>query len=178
MANTYTLISSNTLSSSAASVTFSSIPATYTDLVLRISARLAVYASDVAIQFNSDTTSNYSRTTLQGDGATATSGRTSNSTYTNWLGMANSTTPATANTFSNYELYIPNYTTTGSKQPGGFGVTESNISTGDYTTWITTEAGLYRGTAAISTILLDPTTPSGGSFITGSSFYLYGIKKN
>ena len=38
-ANTYTLISSNVLASSAATVTFSSIPATYTDLVLRVSAR-------------------------------------------------------------------------------------------------------------------------------------------
>lgn len=74
MANTYTLISSNTLTSSAASVTFSSIPATYTDLVLRISSRTdaAGATATVAAQFNGDTTSaNYSETNLNSDGATA-----------------------------------------------------------------------------------------------------------
>ena len=84
MANTYTLISSNTLTSSAASVTFSSIPATYTDLVLRISARSdRVSTTDrLRLTFNSDTATNYSNITLVGDGAAASSQNASNATYT------------------------------------------------------------------------------------------------
>ena len=59
-ANTYTLISSNVLGSSAASVTFSSIPATYTDLVLRVSARTD--ADDTSLITFNGTTTGYSKT--------------------------------------------------------------------------------------------------------------------
>jgi len=75
MANTYTLIESQVLGSSAASVTFSAIPATYTDLVLRYSARHnnAFSISQVLITFNGDTAANYSETVVYGNSVSAAS---------------------------------------------------------------------------------------------------------
>ena len=105
MANTYTLISSNTLSSSAASITFSSIPATYTDLVLRWSVNTSSL-QDGGIYFNGTLgTTNYSRTFLAGNGATASSSRNSNREIIDLDYLAS----ATANTFASGEMYLPNY---------------------------------------------------------------------
>jgi len=76
MANTYTLINSNVLASSAASVTFSAIPATFTDLVIRASIRTdrAAVEDWLYIKFNGLTT-NRSYTRLTGSGSAAASGR-------------------------------------------------------------------------------------------------------
>jgi len=77
MPNTYTLISSNVLSSTAASVTFSSIPATFTDLVLRASIRgNGTQTPDVGVlNINSNGASNFSSTYLRGTGSAANSAR-------------------------------------------------------------------------------------------------------
>ena len=66
---TYNLISSNVLTTAKASVTFSSIPATYTDLVLRVSARDSsdTPISTLTMTFNSDTATNYSETVFVTD---------------------------------------------------------------------------------------------------------------
>jgi len=78
---TYTLINSNTLGSAASSVTFSSIPSTYTDLVLVVSnITNASSTNSVFLRFNSDTATNYSSTFLEGNGTSATSNRQSNRT--------------------------------------------------------------------------------------------------
>ena len=72
MANTFELIASNTLLSSAASVTFSAIPSTYKDLVLKTSTRLTgTTGTTVTLQLNSDTTANKTYTRIYGDGTTA-----------------------------------------------------------------------------------------------------------
>jgi hypothetical protein len=96
MANTYTLIESQVLGSSAASVTFSAIPATYTDLVLRVSARTD--ADDTSLITFNGTTTGYSITRLNGNGATATSNRSSSAVSIGARGM-NNATGTTANTF-------------------------------------------------------------------------------
>ena len=78
---TYTLISSNVLTSSQASVTFSAIPATYTDLVLRISAQAdgASNAFDnITLTFNGTGTTNHSSTRLTGNGSVEASNRGTN----------------------------------------------------------------------------------------------------
>ena len=67
MANTYTLISSNVLGSSAASITFSAIPATYTDLVVRVTSRVDRSingAHNCFLTVNGSTSSDYSYTNL------------------------------------------------------------------------------------------------------------------
>ena len=167
---TYTLISSNVLTTTAASVTFSSIPATYTDLVVRVSAR----GSDAsvnnysALKINS-TTSNYSETYLYGDGSSASSGRFSASS--DWLfgGGWFSSATGTSNTFSNTEIYVPNYAGSTNKIASNFTAQENNTSG---STQLGVEALLLRNTAAITSLTI---TPSGANFVSGSSFYLYGI---
>jgi hypothetical protein len=73
MASTYTLISSQVLGSNTASITFSSIPGTYTDLTLRVSARSddAGQMDYLVTRFNSDSATNYSNTSLYGSGGAA-----------------------------------------------------------------------------------------------------------
>ena len=173
MANTYTLIASNMLSSSAASVTFSAIPSTYTDLVLRMSARTAAgsgIAYTVETKFNSNS-SNYSYTAiLNTNSTTVGSWRSSADTYGTWL-YSSDTPDSTANTFSSAEMYIPSYASSSNKVFSTVSAPETNDAV-DYL--LTTTANLWQNTTAISSITLTPPA----SFAAGSSFYLYGIKNS
>jgi hypothetical protein len=171
MAATYTLISSQVLGSTATSVTFSSIPQTYTDLKLVASTRdttSGVIAANIVLTMNGDTTTNYSSTVLRGNGAT-----TSNQSYSTnnsfQINNASAGSASTANTFGNNEFYFPNYTTTGAKQNLFIGGGENNAATA----WIGITASLYRGTAAITSITY--TLDTSLVMAVGSSFYLYGI---
>jgi hypothetical protein len=169
---TYTLISSNVLASSAASVTFSSIPATYTDLVLRISARSDntgyTYPSYLRFTFNSNTSSVYSFTQLYAQDAVAASNRGSNQTGNQGYGTPSNA--GTSNTFSSVEIYIPSYTASQSKPLSSFGVTENNST--NFAT-IGAAANLFRDNTAVSSIQI--TDNSSFNFLSTSSFYLYGI---
>ena len=171
MAITYTLISSSVLASTASSVTFSSIPATYTDLVFRISARSTLGAGEVGTYYmvlNGDegaVNTYYSRTVLTGNGSTATSTRAADQAPWIW-GSGITANGATSNTFSNIEYYIPNYAGSTAKVLSGLEASENNATTA----YINARAGLYRGTTAITSIQFKQTT-----FAIGSSFYLYGI---
>jgi hypothetical protein len=171
MANTYTLIASNVLGSAAASVTFSSIPATYTDLVLRVSARSTYgFPRDYCqIQFNGSTSNLYSHTMLEGFDGSGTSERGNGSEITQF-GVPGNTT--TANTFGLLEIYIPSYTASINKIVSISGVTENNSTTGAETKAL---AGLWRNTATITSILF---ASNNASLVAGSSFYLYGIKNS
>ena len=166
--STYTLISSNVLSSSAASVTFSAIPSTYTDLVVRASIRCSAGAAEdtLFVTVNGDTSSNYSRTRLQGNGSTASSARTTSATNIN-VGGVNAGT-STSDTFTNLELYIPNYTSTTSDPISIDSAAENNTTAATRLV----NAALYRGSSAITSITF------GDNFVSGSSFYLYGISKS
>lgn len=175
MPATYTLISSNVLSSAAASVTFSSIPSTYTDLVLRGSARTSdtgTYLNYVSFTFNGNTSSLYGATRLIGNSSTVTTDRDASATSFDMNGLS-PTALTTSNTFSSFELYIPSYAASQNKPFGAFGVAENNSSTADQSR-IQADAGLFRSTTAISSITLT----SGVNFVSGSSFYLYGIKNS
>lgn len=171
MATTYTLISSNTLSSSAASVTFSAIPSTYTDLVLRVSARTDRASTNdrLRITYNSDTSTNYSNIAILGDGAAASSQLASSATYMQDWYIDGDT--ATSNTFGNSEIYIPSYLASQNKPVGGSSVMETNATTA----YLGAVAALWRNTAAITSINI---TKIGTNFVSGSSFYLYGIKNS
>jgi hypothetical protein len=175
MANTYILISSNVLTSAAASVTFSSIPATYTDLVLRIGARASaasIYPDGLQTTFNGSSAANYSQTFLYADAATPSSSGYSNQTLMNILASVNGGT-STSNTFSNIEIYIPNYAGSTNKNLNTSVVAETNSASN--LVWnIGSYAGLWSNTSAISSIAFN----CGSNLETGSSFYLYGIKKN
>jgi hypothetical protein len=174
MANTYTLIASNTLSTSAASVTFSSIPATYTDLVLKFSARCDAAGStsaDLKLELNADSSSLYSDTSLTGDGTNAGSARASNQAFIGFSnGIAGNST--TANTFSSNEIYIPAYLVSQNKPLSNFNAVEHNATAAR----LRATAGLYRSTSVITSAKLTP--EAGSSFVSGSSFFLYGIKNS
>jgi hypothetical protein len=177
MANTYILISSNVLGSSAASVTFSAIPATYTDLLLRTSVRTDTTGTfeDIEMTWNGiETTGYYSQTWINGDG-TATSNQQVRSGISKWQYANIPGTSVTSNTFATQEIYIPNYAGTAIKPASVFTVTENNSTSSGF--WQTrANALLGNFTSAISSITLKP--PTGRNFISGSSFYLYGIKNS
>jgi len=173
MPSTYTLISSNVLSSSAASVTFSSIPATFTDLVLRISSRSdnTIAASTIRLRFNGSSSASYSETLLSGSGSAAVSARSSSATYMFNAGyFVDDANGATANTFGTTEIYIPSYTVAQNKPLSGITAQEDNATAAR----ITAEAGLWSNTAAITSIEIF----SNYNFLSTSSFYLYGIKNS
>lgn len=172
MATTYTLISSSTLTSTTATVTFSSIPATYTDLVLRWSGRGATgVGNNCDVQLNGVAT-NYSRTYLLGNGATASSSGSGGASETTMdMRAGYNPSDATANTFNNGEIYLPNYQSSTYKPVGSFNVTENNATTA----YIGANANLSQITSAITSILIKPAS---GSWASGSSFYLYGIKNS
>jgi hypothetical protein len=169
MAENYVLLERTELNASAASVTFANIPQTgYTDLKIVMSMRNVTNTETTgAVYFNSDTTNaNYSARRLLGDGSSASSANTANPYF-----FYMDTTGETANTFSNCEMYIPNYTGSTQKSVSVESVTENNATSA----LAVMVAGLWTGTAAINTIQIRPYTAGGGSFASGSTFSLYGI---
>jgi hypothetical protein len=169
MPSTFTLISANTLTASAASVTFSSIPATFTDLVLRVSARTDTTGNIILLGFNGDTTGVWSRTSLRGNGSAASSG---NNTSLAEMQLENvNISSYTADTFNNMEVYIPSYTASQNKPIFNFGVSETNASAAN----MAASAGLWRITSAVNEVKI---SGSSANFVSGSSFYLYGISNS
>ena len=172
MANTYTLIASSTVGSGGAStIDFTSIPATYTDLVVKISPRNTASGSNwylLKIQFNSDTTSaNYSYKLVGGFGSTAYSAGA-----TDRYGGYVTSGARTASTFGNTEIYIPNYAGSNNKSFSSDSVTEGNGSSYEILgLW----AGLWSSSAAISGITL---SNDSDNFAQYSTAYLYGIKNS
>ena len=177
MPSTYTLISSNVLTSSAASVTFSAIPSTYTDLVLRCTTRLTSSTGGnnsfpFLIGLNGSTGTATSETALRGNGSVVAGIR--NTAYGGSYFNYSPAEDATANTFSNIEIYVPNYANSSYYKPySGFSVTENNATTA----FITADAALRSDTAAVTSIILAQNNAI-FTFNAGSSFYLYGIKNS
>jgi len=175
MANTYTKIASVAVGGAgAANIDFTSIPATYTDLCLKLSLRDTRTQIDdyVNLIFNNDSGSNYSMKSVWGTGST-----TGNSNYSaqtaNYVFQI-AAASATASTFSNVEIYVPNYTSSNAKSFSTDGVTETNAATGtDRLDALT--ASLWSGTATINRITL---TPGTGTFVQYSTATLYGIKNS
>jgi len=167
---TYTLISSNVLASSAASVTFSAIPADYTDLVLRVSARTVdatSYPVDIFLTANSITGTSYSMTNVEGYSNSAGSQRLT-STAQFQLYYSATSSSMTSNTFASTEIYIPSYTASQNKPMSAITASPQNATTNVADAAF---AGLFRNTSAITSLNLAGTS----SFVSGSSFYLYGI---
>lgn len=158
--STYSPIATTTLGSSASSYTFTSIPGTYTDLIIigQIKGTASTYLN---VRFNSDTGSNYSRTILSGNGSTLISDRRSNQTaiatdynetiQTNF----NYTTILQINNYSNSTTYK---TLLGRPNNAATGVGAS--------------VGLWRSTSAITSVSL---VADSSAFDTGTTFTLYGI---
>ena len=164
MPATYDRIEARTLGSASSSVTFTSIPATYTDIVAVVSMP-ASGAVTTAIRFNSDTGTNYSTTLLVGSVGGADSYRESNKSYGITGGLVSG---LGAN--SNFILQIQNYSNTSTLKTA---ISRSNSVTN-------AEVGanviLYRSTSAISSISFIDYAGGSNTYPIGTTFTLYGIK--
>jgi len=171
----YESIATFTLSSSTASIDFTSISSAYSHLQLRVMMRSTTVTTgtdDMWLRFNSDTGSNYSRHILQGDGATASAG--ANTTQTRIpFGNAIPRASSAANVFGVAVIDILDYTST-NKNKTIRGLYGANENTTDTSFRVGLNSGLYFATpAAVTSITL---LPEANSFAQYSSFALYGIK--
>ena len=173
MANTYELIASSTVGSGGtSSINFTSIPSTYTDLIVSVSIRTTrpSIIDYGAIRFNSDSGSNYSALYVYGFGTGGlTSGTNGNPTSLEIPNVLDGNS-ATANTFCNLEIYIPNYAGSNQKVVGFEGVSE-NYDTNAITL---IQAGKWSGTSAITSMSIY--SANGFDLMQYSTAYLYGVK--
>ena len=165
MANTYKLIEAKTLGSATASVTFSSIPQTYTDIKFVLSLRSANADPRDSIYIKpNNSTSNLTYRYIRGDGTSVSS----NTLDRVDIDAAN----ATASTFGNLEIYIPNYASANYKSFSIDTVTENNATEA----YSGLHAWLWSDTTAISSMVF--ANLSASNFVQYSTFYLYGIKNS
>ena len=165
--SSYESIASATGTGSSGTITFSSIPATYKHLEIRVIA-FNTTGGALTAQINSDTGANYARHRLVGDGSTVAAAGTASTTN---IYLA----PQTANMDGTNPLVsiltITDYaSTTKNKTFRSFGGSDKNNTTGK----IELTSGLWMNTAAITSISISG--DSGGNFTTNSTFALYGIK--
>lgn len=166
MATTYTPIQSQTLASPVSSITFTSIPQTYTDLII-VSNTLSGF-SGIGMRFNGDTGSNYSYANMTGNGTTAKmfrSGSTTDIQYNGWdYAAGSSTIPCIT------RMNVFDYTNTGKYKYTLMTASDGNSADGFDIEFFT---GTWRNTAAITSITI---YVSAVNFSVGSIFTLYGIK--
>ena len=153
------LIQTQTLASAQASITFSSIPQTFTDLYLLFSMRTSAASTNADIGLNGSY-ADFTVRSLFGDGSGVTS-----ETTVRIVGAVTDQTP-----FTNGSVYIPNYTSSVAKSISIDTVSEKNGTTAYQTIW----AGLWNQTAAITSVSLKE--DGGGNLAQYSSVSLYGIK--
>jgi hypothetical protein len=170
MATTYKLISSVTVGSGgAATIDFTSIPATYTDLCLVASLRPVSGGFDGCYVYlnNDQTSTRYTSIVLRGNGASVASfvGGDTTKSYAGEL------TDNTASTFNNFQTYIPNYAGSNQKSLSIDSVGENNATTA----YQVFTAGLYNQTTAITQVSLRIASVN---IAEHSTAYLYGIKNS
>jgi hypothetical protein len=166
MATTYEKIATTTLGSANAVITFSTIPATYTDLRIILVAQ-GNAGNDLWMRYNGDSGTNYSITWLQSNGTAAASFRTTSAAQlavgaASGLPTASNWGLLTADIFSYAGSTNKTSLSTFADDKNGSGTIESTV-------------GLWRSTAAITSITL--TSSSSGTFSTGTTATLYGILK-
>ena len=176
MPSAYNLIESVTLASTAAEINFTSIPQTYTDLVLKISDHIAVAAQTQTysyVKLNGNTGANYYNVAFYGRNSTASSiedfGQTKffDDPYST---LADSAANAT---FTNKEIYIPNYTSSDKKQMKmDYSLVNGSAANSD----LGMQGMLFNLSDAITSITLF--NPSTGTFNVGTTANLYGIKNS
>jgi hypothetical protein len=171
MANTYVAIATVTVGSGGAnSIEFTSIPGTYTDLVLKVSGRSNTStAQGIFFSLNGSTSSRSTRD-ISGDGSSASSGSATDG-YTGGTILG---TGATASTFGNTEFYFPNYAGSTNKSFSLDTVAETNATTA----YVNLAAGLWSNTAAITSIKLTIGSTAAHDFVQYSTATLYGIKNS
>ena len=166
MPNTFELIASSTVGSGgAASIDFTSIPSTFTDLCLKVSLRASATTAYGYLYINFNNTG-YSATSryIQADGSSAIS----DTNASGYSGIINGNT-ATSSTFSNVDIYIPNYAGSANKSFSLDGTMENN-ATLSYSNLM---ALIWSSTAAINQITIKPAGSQ--TFVQYTTAYLYGV---
>jgi hypothetical protein len=158
---TYEPIATTTLGSATNLVSFTSISGSYTDLVFVFTGTNATASNGMRVRVNGDTGSNYSFTQLYGNGSSAASARgtseTSSSIFVD-VGASQSTGIAHFQNYSNSTTY------------------KTILSRGSAAnTTVDASVGLWRNTAAITSMEFRLTGGATSNFATGSTFTLYGI---
>jgi hypothetical protein len=163
MPRTYEAITTQTLGSNQASITLSSIPATYTDLILVFVGWGNGGGGSVKIRPNNDTNTLYNTTYLYGDGSSVTPGQTGDTAEGTFMGRINTNSTDSGGGY----IHIMNYAnTTTFKSMIGTNFASAPI------VWYS--LGMYRSTNAITSLNLR--VESGSDFATGFTVTLYGIK--
>lgn len=171
MATTFTKIASVTVGSGgAASIDFTSIPGTYTDLCVKLSTRLNGAAATVRTSFNGSASGYSERMIYANASASPLESAARSGTYIEW--MYSDGTNNTANTFNNADVYIPNYAGSNYKSLSIDNVNEQN---GTADQLLNMNAGLWSNSAAITSITFTTGTTS---FVQYSTATLYGIKNS
>ena len=162
MPATYEPIATTTLGSSNATITFASVPSSYTDLVLVFVHTASGSGTTFKMTYNNDTASNYSFTELNGNGTSATSSRNNSMPYIS-PGDTTGTTPAisTIHLFSYAGSTNKTCLIEISRDLNGSGTVQRFV-------------GLWRSTSAINEIDI---FLSSGTFSAGTTATLYGILK-
>lgn len=173
MATTFTKIADTVVGAGGiAYIEFTAIPATYTDLCIKLSGRSNSSGPSLYVQFNSSGGTAYSVRTLNGTGGGVSSSTGSSAAF-NLFSSAATGSDATASTFSNIEIYIPNYAGSANKTLTLDAISERN-SASAYNFASVLGAGQWANTAAITSVLLD----FDGDFVQYSTATLYGISKS
>jgi hypothetical protein len=172
MANTFIKIASTTVGSGGASdITFSSIPGTYTDLCLYLSGRYSNAGTQATLWISqiNGSASGFSNRWIRGSGSSVfTSSDVSGGIY---VGQVNASS-STANTFTNINMYFPEYAGSKNKSVIIDAIQENNQTEA----YMGVSGGLWANTAAITSITIDP--DGGNSFAQYTTASLYGIKKS
>lgn len=149
---TYTPIQSYTASGSSSTISFTSIPSTYTDLVIQYTA--VNPSTYFVIRFNNDSGSNYSFTQVYGDGSSAAS---TGGGGTSFFGRAT--------TYGTQQMHVMNYSNSSTYKTTLFAERDPAVVTAE-------KVCLWSSTSAINQIDF---ISGGGNITAGGIFTLYGI---
>lgn len=180
--STFVLIEKYTVGAGgASSITLGSggtIPQKYTDLVVKWSTRTNANNGGLSIRFNGDTSSSsyYYIDLHTQDGTSVQSfNQSTYAGYNTYIFAWVEPSTFTASTFSNGEMYLPNYSSTSVQKSLSIDSGGENNATATYLGFI---SGRWASTSAITSINIQPDLGSvGASFVQYSNFYLYGVTK-
>ena len=172
MAFTYSKLAETTVGAGGTSaITFNNIPQNYTDLIIKISGRTAAAQGVAQLSFNG-TTNNLSSRIIYGIGSSGNGSATYASAIRAGYIVG---TDYTASTFSNNEIYIPNYSGSASKSISIDSVTENNAAEA----YSSLNAGLWSNVTGITSLTLTVLNNANGvasTFTQHSTATLYGIR--
>ena len=172
---TYFALAKTVLTGTQATITFSNIPSTYTDLIVFTSARTNanIIRDNIKMTINGAST-NYSEQIIYSvESSTSISAFYQSANWLNLLYANGNSSSGTSNTFNSLEIYFSNYTSSTAKPISSTSVSERNLNQG---WWLSPGAHLWNNTQAITSLTFVPTT--GTNFLADTSFYLYGIKNS